>query len=474
LGRLTSHPMPTLLEPGKTCWRVSRAKRVSFLVDAAAYYKAFAETAERARHQIIITAWDIDGRIHLHPDRPRETFRGFLYRLLKKTPTLHIYILNWKFPLLYAADRELLPAFDAPWQKHPRLHFEWDSYHPAGACHHQKIAVIDDAIAFVGGLDFTHERWDTPRHKPWKLNRFYDGQRYQPFHDTVAMVEGPVARDIGFLARHRLKRSVVSRGRAMGGVSPVRHANIPWPSSVPVDVKETEVGVCRTEPEQDTRPQIREIEEHYLACIKAAKRFIYIENQYFTAGSIIETLRKTLREPNGPEIILIIPKGCTGWMEEVSLGAMRSQAIAHLRKQDRFRRLHVYYPFIDGLISQHYVKVHDKLMIVDDLYLHLGSANLCNRSLAVDTECDLVFEGHSHPDVRGAIKHLRERLIAEHAGGTPESVDVTFRQTGSLAETIRTLVRPERALIEFDGEVSPLAQAVGKNLVSSNFKNPHL
>src|SRR5688572_4416913 len=122
-----------LLSPGRNCWKVARADRANFLIDAAAYYKAFAEVAERAQRLIFLTAWDIDGQIALDPARPKDNLRDFLIRLLKEKPQLHVYILNWKFTPLFTRDREMLPLFDGPWHQHPRLHFEWDSVHPAGA-----------------------------------------------------------------------------------------------------------------------------------------------------------------------------------------------------------------------------------------------------------------------------------------------------------------------------------------------------
>src|SRR5258708_1466501 len=128
--------MPTLTtalcSEKRNCWRISPAHRASFLVDAADYFQAFAEAAEKAEHSIVILAWDINGRIRLRRDRPDETLRSLLVRLLDSKPKLHIYILAWDFPLVYADDRELLPAFDTPWHCHPRLHFKWDSQHPIG------------------------------------------------------------------------------------------------------------------------------------------------------------------------------------------------------------------------------------------------------------------------------------------------------------------------------------------------------
>src|SRR5262245_35868099 len=135
-----------LLCPGRNCWKISDFDRAAFLIDADAYFEAFAEAAERARKTIFLTAWDIDGLISLNSRRPQENLRTFFLRLLRQKPELEIFILNWKFNLAYSDDRELLPLFDSPWQTHPRLHFVWDAAHPIGACHHQKVVVIDDTL----------------------------------------------------------------------------------------------------------------------------------------------------------------------------------------------------------------------------------------------------------------------------------------------------------------------------------------
>src|SRR4051812_26309136 len=204
--------MESILRENHNCWQLARADRAAFLIDAAAYYEAFVEAAEQATRSIVITAWDIHGGIRLRRDRPDETLRGFFLKLLDQNPKLHVYVLNWDFILAYAPDRETLPWFDAAWHQHPRLHFQWDAHHPVAACHHQKIVVIDDRLAFVGGLDFTDERWDTPDPRPTDRRR--RGVRrypYKPFHDTVMMVEGPVAGALGSLARERWRRAVPGR-----------------------------------------------------------------------------------------------------------------------------------------------------------------------------------------------------------------------------------------------------------------------
>src|SRR5581483_3063816 len=97
-----------------------------------------------------------------------------------------------------------------------------------------------------------------------------------------------------------------------------------------------------------------------------------------------------------------------------------------LREADRHGRLRVYYPEIPGLYEQ-CLNVHSKLMIVDDAFVRIGSANLNNRSMGIDTECDLALESMGYARVQQGIVGLRDRLLAEHLGTTPQNVAQAVR-----------------------------------------------
>ena len=124
------------------------------LVDAQAYFRAVREAIRHARYRVFILSWDIDSRMCLIPegaaDGYPEPLGDFLHAVVAERSELHAYVLNWDFTLLYAMEREWLPAYRLGWRTHRRLHFLMDGRHPVGASHHQKIVVIDDAIAFVG------------------------------------------------------------------------------------------------------------------------------------------------------------------------------------------------------------------------------------------------------------------------------------------------------------------------------------
>jgi len=79
--------------------------------------------------------------------------------------------------------------------------------------------------------------------------------------------------------------------------------------------------------------------------------------------------------------------------------------------------------------------VHSKLMIVDDDFLTVGSANLNRRSMSVDTEANLAIEADTAPD-RQTIASLRDRLLGEHLGIEPEAVPDAIRAAGSLGDII--------------------------------------
>ncbi|HVH91172.1 MAG TPA: hypothetical protein VM783_07290, partial [Candidatus Acidoferrum sp.] len=151
-------PSPICVE-GKNCWSISRATRVALLIDGEAYFSALTSTLERAQHFIFIAGWQLDSRFRLNPrNSASPCFGDFLHDLVRRNRKLRIYVLLWDFAMIYAADREIIPLYSHPWRSHRRIHFRLDSNHPLGASHHQKIVVIDDAVAFSGGLDIAEHR----------------------------------------------------------------------------------------------------------------------------------------------------------------------------------------------------------------------------------------------------------------------------------------------------------------------------
>src|SRR5918911_1764427 len=446
---------PSLLRPGYNCWAVSRADRVAMLVDAADYFRAFYEAALRAKRSITILGWDFNSQTRLHfepetPGGPPALLGEFLNYLVQRRHTLHVHILNWDYPMVFGADREFPPLYGFGWTPARRVHLRYDDTHPVAGSHHQKIVVIDDTLAFIGGIDLTVRRWDSPEHLPQDPRRVAYGKPYPPFHDLMVMLDGEAARSLATLTRERWQgatgqklKPAITGARAGGD-------DDPWPASFTPDLQSVEVGISRTAPPRGELPAIREVEKLYLDMIAAAKRSLYIENQYFTAPRIAAALEKRLGEPNGPEIVLVLRLLSHGWLEEHTMHVLRTRLIERLRKADRYGRFHVYYPHVPGLAHGCCLDVHSKAMIVDERVLRIGSSNLCNRSLGLDTEADVAIEARGRPQVANVIRRFRDRLLAEHLGVPIEKVRVEVERTGSLYGAIKTLAHEGRSLRALD------------------------
>lgn len=455
----------SILEPGRTCFRIGHATRVSVLIDAAAYFAALRKALLCAQHSVFIVGWDVDTRTMLVPEaEPEDGFPpqllNFLNAVLERRPTLTVRVLSWDYSVIYALERERLPAYKFHAQGHPRLYFALDGRHQVGAAHHQKFVTIDDQVAFCGGIDLTIRRWDTSAHAAEDPRRCDpQGEPYAPMHDVQLAVEGEVAQLLGDLSRQRWQRATgqaLARAQttlppaARGARSaPARVASHAWPQDLVPDFTDVRVAIARTESSTaDNHRDIREILQLTLRAIASAERSIFIENQYLTAAAVGEALVQSLAAERGPEIVVVLPKAECGWLEQSSMGVLRERMLRQLQRADRYGRLRVYYPSVPGL-TDGCVNLHSKVLIVDDTLLKIGSANLSNRSMGLDTECDLVIEaddGERGVSVRRAIRAVRDRLLAEHLGLSPEEVAASVRAQGSLLAVIEARRGASRCL----------------------------
>jgi len=419
---------------------------VAVLIDGEAYFAALAEAIEGARGSILLLGWDFHSAVRLRrgarAEGPGENeLVPLLEAAVRRRRGLHVHVLAWDFALLYALERETLPLLRFGVRTHPRLQFATDSAHPVGASQHQKIAVIDDALAFVGGFDLTAHRWDTRAHRPDDpRRRTPDGRSYPPFHDVQMLVEGGAAAALGELARDRWRRATGLEA------APPPAQPAPWPAGVPVAIPDVEVGLARTHPSVDGRPELREVEALYRVSIEAARRWIYVENQYLTADRVARWLAARLEEPDGPEVVIVGPRANEGWLEDSTMGVLRDRIVRRLREADGHGRLRVLYPHHAGLGAGEMINVHAKVMVVDDELLRVGSSNLSNRSLGLDAECDLALEAGGDARIRSAIARVRDDLLAEHLGTSRERVAEAVAQHGSLVRAIDALRGGERSL----------------------------
>jgi len=427
----------SLLRPGRNVWRVERAPRAAVLIDGAAFFQAVREACLRARRHILIVGWDIDSRTPLVGENgaPADGYPGsfaeFLSRLVRERPSLRVDLLLWDYSLLYAGEREMLPRLSLQWRMPERIILRLDDTVPFGCSQHQKIVVVDDALAFSGGLDLTIRRWDTPAHEAQNRHRIDpSGHPYRPFHDVQMMVDGNAARALALVARQRWCR-------VEGGEPSIEPVGDPWPPSVAPDFRDVDVAIARTQPRYDGDDGVREVEALFADSIARAERAIYIENQFLSSRLIAARLARQLRRCPALEIVIVAPRSHDSWIERRT---MRNGRIRFWRKVQNAgrRRVRLVYPAVeqDGRATD--TMIHSKVMIIDDRLLRIGSANLNNRSMGVDTECDLAIEAVSEAE-RAAIRSMRNRLLGEHCGVSADEVAAALEHTGSLVRAADTL-----------------------------------
>ncbi len=460
-------PEGSILRPEQNCWRVAQADRASVLIDGAAYFACLEAALRRARRSILIIGWDFDGSIRLRPDVSAEDsppLGPLLRSFVEARPDLEARILVWSVAVVHAPGAPGPLIFGADWQDHPHLQLKLDTHHPLYAAHHQKIVCIDDALAFVGGMDLTVERWDTQRHAcddPLRLRD--DGSIYEPVHDLQMAVDGEAARSIAEVGYGRWK---FATGEELSPPPP-GETDL-WPEDLSVDFVNVPVAIARTYPAWGEQPAAREAAALTLDALSAARKSIYIEAQYMTAPLIGDVLERHLADPGGPEIVVIQTHESHGWAEELVMGTNRDRLIRRLRKCDRYNRLRVYYPVIpNGAGGECQVLIHSKLIIVDDVFLRIGSSNLNNRSMGLDSECDLAIEARTEEE-RRTIAGLRDQLIAEHLETQPETfAEALAGAGGSVIQAIDQLNTGDRGLRGFGAmaDEGPDAPAPGTSLL---------
>ncbi|QDX25322.1 phospholipase [Sphingomonas suaedae] len=432
-----------IFEPGRNCWRVEPADKLSVIVDADAYFRTARAAMLTAKKQILLIGWDFDSRILLthddppdHPEAPREV-GAFISWLVQRNPDLKVHVLRWDVGALMALLRGHTLQTLIKWKLSKRIHLLLDATHPPGASHHQKIVVIDDCIAFCGGIDMTLGRWDTRAHgdgDPGRINP--GGDRYMPWHDATTAITGPAARALGDLCRERWQRA--------GGtpIDPPQVEQDCWPKTLSPDFTDARIAIARTQPQLNGDEPVQEIEALYLDLIASARRFIYAESQYFASRKIAEAIARRLAEPDGPEFVIVNPAHADGWLEQEAMDTARARLFQALKRRDPHDRLRIYHPVTEAGDP---IYVHAKVLTVDDRLLRVGSSNFNNRSLGLDTECDVALAARGEDEAR-RIAAIRNGLIAEHLGTDSLTVADRIARTGSLVAAIEGLRCAGRSL----------------------------
>lgn len=414
----------------------------------ACYFEAAKAAMQGARRSIHFLNWAFEQDTFFNPGPDCSGDEGdrignFLKALAAAHPELDIRILCWDSSMPVAATQRFFPFADRRAFAGTRVRFVLDKNLPFGACHHQKMLIIDDQIAFCGGGDIGPDRWDTPRHlddDPRREKTRRDHKDFDSRHEVMSLVEGDAALMLAEVFRERWRR-------ATGEDVPVKPGESgAWPDCVQPDFTDIVTGAARTYAAWRDYPEIREVEALHTAAIKAARKLIYMENQYFTSPLIAEALAARLRESDGPEVVLISTEHSPSFFDQATMDKTRFDFISHLQAADARGRSRIYSPVTT---LGRTIIVHAKLTIIDDALLRISSANINNRSMGFDSECDLALEAGTEAQ-QARISDLRIGLLAHWLGCADAVVREALAEAGgryaaaldALREGGHTRLRP--------------------------------
>lgn len=415
---------------GRNCWDAVSTDSSGVLIDARDYYRYLYHTAGKARDYILISGWQFDSEVallrgeDLKEGVEKTRFLDFLNMLCERNG-IRIYILAWDFSILFILEREWMQEVIFNWNTCPRLRFVFDSRHSLGASLHQKFVVIDGAVGFSGGMDICAGRWDDRKHLAYNPDRVNpDGAFYEPYHDAQAYFTGKAASRLKDLFIQRWKNAtgedlVLGSLDYDGGYFPDEEIGVP--------VEARSIAFSRTQAQlmATFQPPINEIKYQYLDSIRLSNSLIYIENQYFSSTIIYNALMERIRDERRPrlEIIIIIPERPQALVEDIFVGGTQADLLRSLKQaaSNFGHSMGIYYTATereDGTEAPVYI--HSKVLIVDDRFLSIGSANTTNRSLGLDTELDVSWEARyrRHFRTKKSIRRVRTELLSEHCGIT--------------------------------------------------------
>jgi phosphatidylserine/phosphatidylglycerophosphate/cardiolipin synthase-like enzyme len=371
--------------------------RVEPLLDGAEALPRIVEAIRGARSHVHLAGWHFAPDFRMEPDGP--TLRELLAEAAGR---VDVRVLAWAgapLPLFHPDRREVREARDEL-VRGTRISMGLDKKERPFHCHHEKLVIVDDEVAFVGGIDLTNfagDRLDSGEHP----RREGTG-----WHDSCSRVEGPL---VGDVVRHFLLRWRAVTGEEL--------PDPPHPAELADGI---EAQLVRTLPERvydDCRDGEWSILESYLRALRGAERFIYLESQFLWSPEIAFVLADKLRNPPRDDfrVLVLLPSKPNNGADD-SRGQVGILIDADKGSGDDTTRFLACTLYQEGR-GGHPVYVHSKAAIVDDAWLTIGSANLNEHSLFNDTEVNVVVRQEE------LARETRLRLWAEHLERPREEVD---------------------------------------------------
>ena len=304
-------PRQSSCAPARRAGGSSARDRFALIVDADDYFAHAKAAMLAARHSIYLIGWDFDTRItsrhRTRRARRPDRLGNFLALVRRATPDLQSTCssgISARSTRSGAADCRCSGQLVGT----ARLHFRLDGAHPLGSAHHQKIVVIDDALAFCGGIDMTIDRWDTREHRA-RTTRAASAPRQalRPWHDATTAVDGDAARALGELARERWQRATGTACRVAARDGPT-----PGRTALAADCATSTSRIARTVPGlwrpaggargRDAVPRQRSPARSASSTSRASTS---------PRGASPRRSPRRLGEPDGPEFVIVNPRTAT-------------------------------------------------------------------------------------------------------------------------------------------------------------------
>jgi phospholipase D1/2 len=306
-------------------------------------------------------------------------------------------------------------------------------------------------------MDICSSRWDDRYHRKENPERTgSDGVPYGAYHDIQSYHTGPVVQELVNLFAERWLDAGADDLSLPAGDTPLPFAvpnGIALPAGL-VAVSRTQASVSELDPRD-----IFEIRHLYVDAVLAAEQLIYLENQYFSSQAIYWSLvaRMAFPERSRLQIVMVLPDRLP-FTEELFLGVPQMKMLRSLQ-QVAAKTGHGFAVFTTACQEngqRQRTFIHSKLLLVDDRFLSIGSANATNRSMGLDTELNVSWEAsEAQPELACALRELRASLLAEHAGLFGQGKDREFEPVTDLIARLNLLAEtPDSRLCRFEAEPS--------------------
>ncbi|MDO9079605.1 MAG: phospholipase D-like domain-containing protein [Desulfuromonadales bacterium] len=339
-----------------------------------------------------------------------------------------------------------------------RIHFCFDNKHAFNASHHQKLVIIDGKIAFVGGMDICSSRWDDRNHHlENQYRKDADETVYGSYHDIQTYHTGPIVKELVDIFQQRWLDS--GAGQLLLPATDGPDPEIDYAPLFPMPTDRVAISRTQAKNLQPPIKEILEIRHLYIDAIMSAEVLIYIENQYFSSHAIYWALvdRMTNADRSRLQIIMVLPDRLP-FTEELFLGLPQMRMLRSLQEvaDTNGHSLRVYSTVCIKGEERKMTFIHSKLLLVDDLFLSIGSANITNRSMGLDTELNVSWEAEAgQTELIASIRAVRAALLAEHVGMYGQNQEDRFDRIDELVYYLDHLVDdPDTRLCRYEPDAS--------------------